>query len=228
MPTLSAAQIALLRQITLGQTKTIAGAARNEACRDFALTGGTGNNMVAKIFGIINAEDAQMLNVAVVEGGTNNFGGALDAQTIAWAQRQYDKFHGNAYSYNPGGRQHIPSGKYNAQYMVEKVIKRAIEACGLSRAVTNIGTNYYLCMHWPTADGAVEEHWWIEAYGYIIETIPSWPDLKISLASGQDPDPNHYSQVRFGLQGLTAQHITRIDNILTNGAIIATPRGGWH
>jgi hypothetical protein len=227
MPTLSAAQIASLRQIPRGQTKTIGGAARNEACRDFALTGGTGNNTVIKIFSIVNAEDAQMLNVAVGEAGLNTQGGALDAQTITWAQRQYDKYHGNAFNYSPGGRQHIPTGKYNAQYMVEKIIKRAIDASGLSRTLTNIGANYYLCMHWPTADGAAEEHWWIEAYGYIIEIIPRWHDLMISLASDQAADGNHYSQVRIGLSGLTAQHIVRIDNVLTNGELIANP-GGWH
>ncbi|MGH7122519.1 MAG: hypothetical protein ACREFP_26610 [Acetobacteraceae bacterium] len=229
VPTPSAAQITTLHQIPAGQIKTIQGAARNEACRDFALTGGTANNMVAKIFGIVNAEDAQMLNVAIAEAQANTFGGALNHNSITWAQRQHDKYHGNPYRYAPGGRQHTPAfGKYNVQYMVEKIVNRAIDECGLTRAWTSIGTNYWLCMHWLTTDGVVEEHWWIEAYGYNIEIIPSWHDLKICAANEQDPDPNHYARVRIGLRSLVAAQIARIDNALTNGMLIPTNQGGRH
>lgn len=229
MASLSAAQIALMRSIPAGQTKTIAGPARNEACRDFALTGGTGDNRVVKVFGIINAEDAQMLNVALQSAGENSMGGALTNAKTTWARRQYDKFHGNPFQYNANGKQYVPAaGKYNVQYMVDKVIKKAIDECGLTRAWTDIGTHYYLCMHWPTADGVAEEHWWIEAYGYIIEIIPRWHDLKILAANEQDPDPAHYSQVRIGLRGLLPAHIARIDHVLNNGVLVPTFQGGWH
>jgi hypothetical protein len=224
MAKLSAHQRQLLNNIPVGQTMTIQGAARNEACRVFALTGGQGGNEVVKVFSIVNAMDGQMLNIALGEAAIAVGEAALDNATIRWAQRQYDKFNGNQYRYSAGGRLYAPSaGKYNAQYVAEKIIKRSIEASGLS--MTSSGTDYYLCMHWPTADGVAEEHWWLEVHGYTIEIIPRWHDIMIYSPRGADP--GHYSQVRVGLKGLLQAHIARINHVLTNGQRIATPAGGW-
>jgi hypothetical protein len=46
----------MLRNIPNGKTRTIQGNRRNEACRNFALTGGTnhGGDWVAHLFGLIN------------------------------------------------------------------------------------------------------------------------------------------------------------------------------
>jgi hypothetical protein len=104
------------------------------------------------------------------------------------------------------------------------VVKRAVERSGLI-IDTGAAPDYYLCMHWPTATGVAEEHWWLEVYGYTVEIIPAWHDLMIYAPRSNDP--GHYSQVRIPIKALHQRHIDRIHNVLVNGVNVDTPVGGW-
>ncbi|WP_137938794.1 hypothetical protein [Chitinivorax sp. B] len=223
MPALSAADLLLLQGIPPGQTRTVNGAARNEACRNFALTGGitNGGDWVAYQFGLVNlgrGDDNPLVAAIRAEGGDQ----AVD-QLVQNSRDQVAGYWDRRWS----DRQRTKlgqGGKYTIQYITEKIIRRAVERCGLT-IENGHAPNYYLCMHWPTDDGVAEEHWWLEVYGYTVEIIPSWHDLKIY--SPRSADPGHYSQVRVPLRSLHQRHLNRIHHVLANGQYVATPVGGW-
>jgi hypothetical protein len=81
-------------------------------------------------------------------------------------------------------------------------------------------------MHWPTATGVGEEHWWIEirsgrpAGNYTVEIFPAINSLYIY--GPRRPDPTGYATVRVPLAGLLQTHIDRINQVLVYGALEPT------
>src|SRR5262249_42560424 len=224
----------LLLQIPKRRTKTILqGPQLQEACRNFALTGGTqgGGDWVYHLFGLINlgrGDDNPLIASIRLEGGDEVAEGALALLPgmvtehrngvprrgdLRWADRQIGKIR--------------TGGKYTDPYVTAKVVRRAVERSGLV-IDTSRHPQYYLCMHWRTNQGAAEEHWWLPlrrgggGASYTAEIIPSWPDLKIYR--DRRPDPGDCSKVEVPLRSLHQGHVDRIRNVLVNGEIISTPK----
>jgi hypothetical protein len=232
MARLTTAQLQRLQNIPLGpgangRTKFIDGDAREEACRNFALTGGTpaGGDELTKVLGLINLGGTDNPMIAAVRQEYAHLGARGQEREVrrvtAPLARDYRAgiagFWDRRWA-NRQKRKHAGGGKYTPTYMVEKVVKRAVQKQGLS--VVTGPTDYYICTHWPTDVGVGEEHWWLEVHGYTVEIMPDWHDLLIY--SHRDPDPAHYSQVRVGLNGLLPRHIERIDHVLLNGQLTPT------
>jgi hypothetical protein len=106
-------------------------------------------------------------------------------------------------------------GKYNQQYVTDKIVKRAAERSGLT-LYSGLGRpDYYLCMHWPSDVGVGEEHWWLEVFGYTVELYPAATVLYIY--GPRRPESANYSQSRIALAGLQQRQVDRIAHLLING-----------
>jgi hypothetical protein len=117
-------------------------------------------------------------------------------------------------------------GKYTDQYMVAKIVCRAVERAGLKIAAPNT-SRYRLGMHYQTNCGVAEEHWWIEVFAnrwFTCEICPDWDELLIYGPRVNEPPTR--TRVDIPIVSLHQRHVDRIHHVLTNGANEDTPRFG--
>ena len=209
MATLSAAQFGAILGIpaqTTWQRSQAALGWYNVSCNDWALTAGVGDRRGANVLAAINVDNmAGALGLGV--GERRQFLAQQDAGVNfawrSWAQRQR--------------RKHAGGGKYTTPYMVEKTMKKLIAYNGM--IVTAAPTDYYICQHWPIADGVTYEHWWLEARGVVIETFTGNP---LRIYGPRRPEQNHYAVVRVGVRELLPLHVQFINAVIQNPQVLPT------
>jgi hypothetical protein len=236
MAVLSDAVKNMMIGIPANRTRTInyGGPDAQQACRNWALTGGTapdGGQWVCNLFGLINIGLGDNPVARAVQIEQNNGQMPDPGEQMVYDDASQDLLAaGMAKDKKWGDRQRTKrgkGGKYTTYYMTEKVVRRAVERSGLKIATGKNAlndANYVLCMHWDQAVGVGEEHWWIEAYAggnwYTIEIVPGFAAQYIYTP--RLADRANFSRVEVPLKELLPAHVNQIANIMQNGQTIAT------